>query len=129
MNEPAKSFCPQCQADWDRPWHEVCPACGHRFRECGSLGFALLLNLVGPVVAISGAALLSYHLSLGESLMAAGGLILLPACSLASAVKLANRTSLSTGFRIGLVILLTPILIVTSAGLGLAGCTLIAERL
>jgi len=129
MNEPAKSFCPQCQADWDRPWHDVCPACGYRFTERGSLAFALLLNLVGPVVAVSGAALQNYHLSLGESLMGAGGLILLPACSLVSAVKLANRTSLSTGYQIGLVILLTPILIATSAGLGLAGCTIIAERL
>lgn len=33
MNEPAKSFCPQCQANWDRPWYNVCPACKYRFKE------------------------------------------------------------------------------------------------
>ena len=30
--DPARSFCPQCQADWDRPWHDVCPACGQWMR-------------------------------------------------------------------------------------------------
>ncbi len=28
-----KSFCPECQATWDQPWYDVCPACQHRFKE------------------------------------------------------------------------------------------------
>ncbi len=126
--ETPKPFCPECQATWEQPWYDVCPDCQHRFKERGSLMLALLLNVLGPVVAMIGVVAQNYHTSLGENLMAIGGLILLPACSLASAVKIANRTSLSTGQRIGVVILLAPILIATSAGLGVAGCTIIAGQ-
>ena len=25
------TFCPHCTAEWDRPWYDICPSCGHRF--------------------------------------------------------------------------------------------------
>jgi len=28
-----RSFCPQCTADWDRPWYDICPSCGYRFKD------------------------------------------------------------------------------------------------
>jgi hypothetical protein len=54
MNEPIRSFCPQCQADWDRPWYDVCPACGHRFKaRPGWQSPWLMLGLVAaPALAI-----------------------------------------------------------------------------
>lgn len=34
MNSDApRSFCPHCQATWAQPWHDVCPACGHNFKQ------------------------------------------------------------------------------------------------
>ena len=34
MNETAtRSFCPKCQATWDRDWYDQCPHCKHRFKE------------------------------------------------------------------------------------------------
>lgn len=54
MSDSAKSFCPECQADWDRPWHDVCPACGHRFKERPAWQSPwLILGLVGaPALAV-----------------------------------------------------------------------------
>lgn len=35
MNPRSPSFCPHCQAAWDQPWHDVCPACGEDLRKTG----------------------------------------------------------------------------------------------
>ncbi len=119
--EGIKPFCPHCQADWDRPWHDVCPACGHRFK---GLPWWRSLWLVPLLVALPAAGLwlasvspltetesrlvdLILWIALGGS-----GVVALPA-----AAVLASRLPWSTAMRVVMWILFVALLYACALGL------------
>ena len=55
MNNVPKPFCPHCTADWDRPWYDICPSCGHRFkaRPWWQSPWFILLLICLPALAIA----------------------------------------------------------------------------
>jgi hypothetical protein len=98
MNNVPRSFCPQCTADWDRPWYDICPHCHYRFKGYPwwqSPSFIVLLICL-PAIAIMSFRLLSKVVpAIGQSNMesfALGiGLFGAPVGALAAAVILALR--------------------------------------
>ncbi len=56
-----RSFCPQCTADWDRPWYDICPACGYRFKgyPWWQSPSVIVLLICLPAIAITSFRLLS----------------------------------------------------------------------
>lgn len=119
--EGIKPFCTECLAEWDRPWHDVCPACGHRFK---GLPWWRSLWLVPLLVALPAAGLwlasvspltetesrlvdLILWIALGGS-----GVVVLPA-----AAVLASRLPWSTAMRVVMWILFVVLLYACALGL------------
>lgn len=71
MNEAAaRSFCPECQATWDREWYDQCPHCKHRFKELA----LTTLQRVLVVLAVLAPALLVAAIRLTDQTAAEGQL-------------------------------------------------------
>lgn len=124
----SQSFCPHCQADWARPWYDVCPACGHRFTPKKPILTKMLPALAGPLVAIVGTYLDEVGYAMGYYVMLAGVFALLPIGCVISAVLLAKRTSTSLAGKIALGVLFTLGLLIASAAIAVAGCAFVANR-
>jgi uncharacterized paraquat-inducible protein A len=61
MTDPStKSFCPHCQADWDQPWYDVCPACNYKFtgHSRWQSPWLILAMVLAPAVAVLAAGLI-----------------------------------------------------------------------
>ncbi|MBI1178441.1 hypothetical protein GC207_13480 [bacterium] len=124
----SQSFCPHCQADWARPWYDVCPACGHRFTPKKPILSKLLPALLGPITVILGTYLDEGNYAIGYYVMLAGAFALLPIGCVTSAVLLAKRTSAATAGKIVLGVLFTLGLLIASVAIAVAGCALVANR-
>jgi hypothetical protein len=93
-----RSFCPQCTADWDRPWYDICPHCHYRFKDrpWWQSPSVILLLICLPAIGITAFRLLPKVLpSVGSSSMESFALgitmIGVPLTSLAAAIILSLR--------------------------------------
>ena len=128
--DPSRSFCPQCQADWDRPWHDVCPACGHRCKARPWLQSPwLALGLIClPALAILACSLLPNELvrAFGINDRESIAIVLtLPGSALTAlpaGILLACRLKPSTLARVLLSIAFVPALWIVSVGLSFFAC-------
>jgi hypothetical protein len=124
----AKPFCPHCQSDWDRPWYDVCPSCGHRFAQRKAATGPLLLSLLGPAAAIAGAYLDETGEPFGRHIMLAGGFVLLPAGCLIASILLSRRTTYPLAGKIALGFAIVAGLLIVAVILTVAGIAFVTNR-
>jgi len=124
-----KPFCPQCTAEWDRPWYDVCPSCGHRFvdRPWWQTPFFIVLLICLPAcgLAVVGS-LLRMVPSLQETQFGVVALILalagVPVTSVAAGIILAVRMGRNGGAAVGWGLLWAVLFGVVAASLCFFSC-------
>lgn len=123
------SFCTECQAAWARPWYDVCPHCGHRFKAKPSLMPATIAMLAGPIVML--AIIWLGEKSVVDSIeqVIFAGIAVMIIGAIVTAVLLARRTSYPTWGKVVLGIVLAPLILVVTGALTFGGCVLIANRI
>ena len=131
MNEPAKSFCPQCQADWDRPWYDVCPACGHRYkgRPTWQSPWLILALACAPALAIlllgviPDEALRQFWSEDRDGLMVILTLVGSTLVAVPAGILFACRLKPTAGWRVLLSVIFIPVFYAVSFGLCFFACT------
>lgn len=130
------SFCPHCQADWARPWYDVCPSCGHRFKdrpwtESAWLAFWIMS---APAFAVLGVGILPASVFTGALLHDRQNLLIILAvagsvcASIPSGILFARRVRPTTGMRVLLSLVTIPLVAAVSFCLCFFACAGVLNR-
>ena len=133
--DPPKPFCPECQATWDQPWYDVCPACQHRFKErpWWQSPWLVLVLICLPALAMFPCALVpqSWSSAVGihdpAEIAAMVALIGSGVTALPAGILLACRLGASIPIRVLLSIVFIPLIWVVSVCLSFFACALIRQ--
>lgn len=135
MNEASRSFCPQCQANWDQPWYDVCPACQNRFkaRPAWQSPWLVLALICLPALSMFVCVLIPQSwinaVGIHDPLEFAAVLALFGSgvTALPTGILLACRLGASIPIRVLLSIVVIPIIWVVSVCLSFFACALIRQ--
>lgn len=132
----SQSFCPHCQADWARPWYDVCPACGHRFkaRPWTESAWLIFWIICAPAIAVLVTGMLPPSVFKGflsnnrQNILIVLALAGSIGASFPAGILLARRMKRTTGLRILLSLVFIPVTAAVSFCLCFFACAGVLNR-